>query len=396
VRVAITGDGAVCALGTSVAACLDGLYEGRVQAPGVWAPAQALANAAPVFEVTDELGEVRARDGRPLSRTSQLALLALREAWKAASPGGPGPEPERVGVVVGTTVGCTFNDEPFYRAFRSGEAPGLEPVERYLANDLAEVLAEEIGARGPRVTVTNACASGTDALGLGARWIASGRCDRVIAGGADALARFPYLGFRAMNMAPGRPRPFDLSREGLNLGEGAGIVVLESEAAARERGARCLGLVAGYGSAADAFHPTRPHPEGRGLRAALAAALADAGLAPEAVGFVNAHGTGTLENDRVEGAALAALLPRGTPVVSTKGMTGHTLGAAGALEAIFTVRNLLDGKVPPCAGFQTPDPDCALVPTTRLTPTEARAALSDSLAFGGANAALVLLAGDPS
>jgi 3-oxoacyl-[acyl-carrier-protein] synthase-1/3-oxoacyl-[acyl-carrier-protein] synthase II len=395
--VGVTGDGAVCALGATVAQCLAGLYQGRVQAPGPWAPSQALESPSPVFEVVADLVDVRARDGRPLSRTSQLALLALREALATAGAGGARPpSPERVGVIVGTTVGCTFNDEPFYRAFRAGQAPGLEAVERYVANDLAEVLAEELGARGPRATVTNACASGTDAIGLGARWIASGRCDRVIAGGADALALFPYLGFRAMNMAPVRPRPFDLSRQGLNLGEGAGVVVLESEAAARARGARCLGFVAGYGSGADAFHPTRPHPEGRGLRAALAAALADAALAPEAIGFVNAHGTGTLENDRVEGCALAALLPHRPPIVATKGMTGHTLGAAGALEAIFTLRNLLDGQLPASAGFQTPDPACAIIPTVRLTPTEARAALSDSLAFGGANAALVLLRGDPA
>ncbi|MGC4121688.1 MAG: beta-ketoacyl synthase N-terminal-like domain-containing protein [Myxococcales bacterium] len=337
---------------------------------------------------------MRARDGRLLSRSSQLALLALREALAAA--GTSAAAPERVGVILGTTVGCTFNDEPFYRSFKAGQAPGLEAVERYVANDLAEVLAEELGARGPRVTVTSACASGTDAIGLGARWIASGRCDRVIAGGADGLAAFPYLGFRAMNMAPARPRPFDQARQGLNLGEGAGIVVLETEAAARARGARCLGFVAGYGSGADAYHPTRPHPEGRGLRSALAAALADAGLGSEAIGFINAHGTGTAENDRVEGNVLAAVFPKATPIVATKGMTGHPLGAAGALEAIFTLRNLLDGKLPPSAGFATADPECGVVPTERLKPTEARAALSDSLAFGGANAALVLLKGDPS
>ncbi len=394
-EVAIVGDGVVSALGLGVQENLAGLYAGRVQPPGLGLLTTDLPDPPPVFAVTAPLDGVAARDGRPLSRTAQLALVALREAIA----GLPSVPAERVGVVMGTTVGCTFNDEDYYRAFRTGALAGpppseREPFARYLGSELATVVSEELGALGPRLTVVNACASGTDAVGIGARWLASGRCDRVIAGGADALSRFPYLGFKAMNMSPVRCRPFDRERQGLNLGEGAAVLVLERLSDARRRGARCLGVVAGYGSAADAHHPTAPHPEGRGLKRAIGLALEEAGLTPRDIGLVNAHGTGTLENDKVEGQVLAALLPAGVPVMSTKGMTGHTLGAAGAIEAVFAARNLLDGRVPSSAGCETPDPACGLEPLRECRSIAANAALSDSLAFGGANAVLVLTKGD--
>lgn len=383
-RIAVTGDGAVCSLGRNVEEVMAALYAGVVQPPGELPPSTLEAPPA-VFRVEGGPADP-VRQTRTAWLAEQAAREALRRAWGECVP----VAAARVGVCMGTTVGCTFNDEPFYRAWRGGAQPGSEAVERYLGGDLAAVVSGLVPAEGPRLTVANACASGTDALGIAAGWLASGACDLALAGGADALARFPYLGFAVLqNASRERCRPFDRQRRGLNLGEGAAVLVLEREADARRRGARILGLLEGWGSAADAHHPTSPHPEGRGLRRAIFRALEVAGLRADEVGFVNGHGTGTPDNDRVEGRVLADVF-RGAPVVATKGATGHTLGAAGALEALFTVRNLLDGRLPPSAGFRTPDPDCVTVPNATARPLSARAAVSTSLAFGGTNSVLVL------
>jgi 3-oxoacyl-[acyl-carrier-protein] synthase-1/3-oxoacyl-[acyl-carrier-protein] synthase II len=305
--------------------------------------------------------------------------------------------PDRLGIFLGTTSGCTFNDEDFFMQFRAGGEPDIAPFGQYLDNDVARVVADYVGARGPVVTVANACASGTDAIGCGAAWLRSGVCDLVVAGGADELCRFPYLGFISLqNTSPERCRPFDLHRKGLNLGEGAAIVILEREEDARRRGARILARLSGYASASDAYHPTSPHPEGRGLRKAMHLALRAAGLEATEIAFVNAHGTGTAENDRVEGRVLADLLSPSLRIFSTKGYTGHATGAAGAVEAVLTIRNLLDQRVPRSGGFQTADPECAVVPTTETRDVRCRAAISNSLAFGGTNSVLVFRRGDAS
>jgi 3-oxoacyl-(acyl-carrier-protein) synthase len=245
------------------------------------------------------------------------------------------------------------------------------------------------------VTVANACSSGADALGLAKGWIEAGLCDLAIAGGADELTRITYIGFAHLLITSAAPcRPFDKSRSGLNLGEGAGIVVLESEEALRRRGGHALAWLAGYGTCNDAHHPTAPHPEGVGLRRAIETALRDAGIAPSDVGVINAHGTSTLDNDRVEGRVLSDIFGAEVPAVSTKAHTGHTLGAAGGIEAVLSVQSLLDGTVPATVGHETPDPECGLRPTTRRTEHTARWALSDSLAFGGGNCALIFERGD--
>lgn len=390
--VVVTGTGCISALGAGVGESLRNLYDGVVQPPEAGRMEAAIDTPPPVFSVNRPL----ASDDDPLlTRTTALALAAVEEAITAArgrrQPDAPA---HRVGVVFGTTVGCTFNEEAFYRAYRAGEAPGPLAIRRYLANELSAAVADRIGARGPAVTIANACASGTDAIGVGRRWLLSGLCDLVVAGGADELARFAYLGFFSLkNCSPERCRPFDLDRRGLNLGEGAAALVLERGVDALARGADVVAEIAGYATAADAHHMTAPHPEGRGLRQAVAAALGEAGLRADQLDLVNAHGTGTAENDRVEGRVLADLLGPGTPVLSTKGYTGHTLGAAGALEAVLTAHNLLDGRVPASAGFATADPECRITPVTSCQATAARWALSTSLAFGGANSALVLLRG---
>lgn len=390
-EVVVTGDGAIAAIGRSVEACMESLYAGRAPVPRADSLPTTLAVPPPVFAVA---GEIEIASRRPLNRTSRLALHALREAMDRGWGGRLPVDASRVGVCMGTTVGSAFNDEDWYAAFRRGRDPGIDSLTLFLGNELSEVVAESVGADGPRATVVNACASGTDAVGIAASWVAEGLCDVAIAGGADALARYPYLGFSVlMNCSKEPCRPFDKNRKGLNLGEGAAMLLLERGDDARRRGARVLGRVAGYGSCADAHHPTAPHPDGRGLRAAIREALDGAGIDRAQIGFVNAHGTGTNENDRVEGRVFSDTFPPELRVFSTKAYTGHTLGAAGALEAIFTLRNLADGRVPASAGFETPDPECRIVPTRATTPVDVRAALSTSLAFGGSNSALIFTKG---
>jgi 3-oxoacyl-(acyl-carrier-protein) synthase len=345
-----------------------------------------------VFAVTDEVFD---HDNLLRTRTSSLGLSAAREAVKQAWGEDIEVPPPRLGVCMGTTVGSTFNEEEFYRAYREDENPEPVAIRRYLANDLSRVIAGHFGAGGPVTTVANACASGADALGFAKSWIEAGLCDVVIAGGADELARFPFLGFFSLkNASRERCKPFDFNRLGLNLGEAGAVLVMEREDLARDRGARILASIAGYSSAADAYHMTAPHPDGRGLRKAIRDALKDAGVAPSEVGFVNAHGTGTKENDRIEGKVLTDLLGGEVAVFSTKGATGHTLGAAGALEAVLSIGSLIEGRIPASAGFSTPDPECCLVPTTEVQEVRRHTALSTSLAFGGTNSALVLKGGD--
>jgi 3-oxoacyl-(acyl-carrier-protein) synthase len=378
--IVVAGAGMVSAAGSSIPEAMEALYSGATSAPVSPPLPTTVTPAPPSFVVRSPLPP-----DEDLTRTSRLALAALEQALASFDPASL--DPPRLGVCMGTTVGCTFNGEAFWRSYRLGEDPGIAHIDKYLRNDLSSLIARRTGAAGPVMTVVNACASGTDAIGLGAEWIASGDCDAVIAGGADELERFAYHGFLSLkNVSLAPCRPFDRGRDGLNLGEGAGIVILRRE---REAG-QVLGRILGYASASDAHHPTSPHPEGRGLRQAIVIALDKAGLSPSDVDLINAHGTATVENDRIEGRVLADLLSPDLPLVSTKGATGHTLGAAGAIEAIVALRNLADGRVPPSAGFVEPDPECRVVPTTRLVETDASVALSTSLAFGGTNSVLVL------
>jgi 3-oxoacyl-[acyl-carrier-protein] synthase-1/3-oxoacyl-[acyl-carrier-protein] synthase II len=243
--------------------------------------------------------------------------------------------------------------------------------------------------------VTNACASGTDAIGLAKGWIASGACDLAVAGGADELSRIAYNGFAGLQLSDTEQcRPFDRHRKGLNLGEGAGLLVLEGEYQALERGITPLGWVRGYGSASDAWHPTAPHPEGRGLKCAFVQALADAGISIQDVAMINAHGTGTKANDLAEAKALSNLLPESchVAIVSTKGITGHTLGAAGGLEAVLTLLVLRQGVTPGTYGYLSSDPQLPVnpIPQGISVSLPTRIGMSQSLAFGGGNAALVI------
>ena len=384
-RVLITGMGVVSAAGANVPETL-----------ATFAAAIRHVGRITVFETSLDLPAFEVRCALPAavsaarSRTLLLAGHALTEALADARLA-PDFAALRVGVAMGTTVACQLNDLAFYAAWRNcGETP-LAPVERYLQGNLAAALAAQTGATGPRVTVANACSSSADAIGVALSWLRAGRCDLVLAGGADELNRVPVCGFRALSVYSPEPcRPFDRDRRGLNLGEGAAVLVLETEDSARRRGVTAAVELSGYGAACDAHHLTAPRPDGSGLEEAIRRSLLDAGVTPADIDFTNAHGTATHDNDLVEAGTLARLFGAEARVLSTKGYTGHTLGAAGALEAAFAALALREGWLPPSAGFAQCDPDLALGALTQRTAVRGRHALSTSLAFGGNNAALVL------
>lgn len=392
VPVAITGLGCLSGAGMNLPESMESMFRNQRNPHPPLRFSTDHPVSYPVLELRDEFKLPLDDQETVYARTSQLALAAALEAltdagWDAESLRG-----KRVGVCVGTTVGCSLNCDEFYRAYKDDANPDMHIIQRFLRSNPAAVIARQLKLDGPNQTVVNACSSGTEAIGIGASWLRAGACDIVIAGGADELARVTYAGFSSLMITDTDPcKPFDVERKGLNLGEGAGIVILESETARGTKKAR--GYLLGYGSASDAYHLTAPHPEGTGLKQALSEALTGAAVTPEMVSFVNAHGTGTPDNDRVESRVLNEILPD-TPFVSTKGYTGHTLGAAGGIEAAFTVACLQRGEIPASIGFSTADPELAATPVKENTRIDGDIALSESLAFGGNNAVLIFAKGD--
>jgi 3-oxoacyl-[acyl-carrier-protein] synthase II len=334
-----------------------------------------------------KIGRIKNWRGVPDCRATRL-LIAAADDLCAQAAFRPLPlDPTRVAVVVGTALGGVEEGEKALGGDR-----GRRRLRDALYDAPAWELARWLGARGPVVTVSTACASGATALAVGADLLRSGEADAVVAGGYDALCRFVLRGFNALrSLSRDAVRPFDRRRSGLLLGEAGALGLLM-----RERdvtGAR-LGTLRGYGSASDGFHIAAPEPEGRGLERAIRAALADARLTPGDVDFVSAHGTATPLNDRIETAALKrALGPRAyeVPVNSIKGSLGHTMGAAAALEAFMCLLSAQRGLIPPTLNLEEPDPECDLdyVPG-RARPARPRIMLSTSMGFGGCNGALIL------
>jgi 3-oxoacyl-[acyl-carrier-protein] synthase-1/3-oxoacyl-[acyl-carrier-protein] synthase II len=388
--VAVTGMGLITAAGGSLEDTLRALA--RQQCFPVFPPPFATAHTFPVFRCSMKIGEA---GDFPSRRTAALARIAAREALSAAGFSRTAePEGLRLGVVVGTSVGASLNFFNFYRAFSAGENPSLTEIEEYLAANPASDLGGLLHCSGPVQCVTNACSSGADAIGIGAGWIRSGLCDLVLAGGTDALSYISYAGFGSLRLpSPTGCRPFDARRDGLTLGEGAAFMLLESESSRVKRGTGARAFVAGYGTATDAHRLTAPHPDGRGLAAALDQAFAQAGAGWEDIAFINAHGTATMANDAAEGVFFARHCPS-VPFIGTKGATGHTLGAAGAVEAVLAAAHLAAGELPPTPAFREPDPAIGSAPVSRPTPIEGRFALSQSLAFGGNNSVLLIAGGE--
>lgn len=336
-------------------------------------------------------------------RFAQFALLAAQEALRDAGlEPGHWKDSSRVAVIIGSGGGGAATMEEQHAMLLTAGADDISSLTlpMGLLNMAAGQVAIALGARGPCFAPCSACASGATAIGLGKDLLRNGVADIVVAGGAEALiTRFYVSAFARMRAlsrttdARTASRPFDAARDGFVIGEGAGIVVLESEDHARSRGARIRGRLLGYGASADAHHVTSPHPEGRGALLAMQAALRDAGIEAAEVGYINAHGTSTQGNDVVEAAAIRELFGNQVPVSSTKGVTGHLLGAAGAIEAVYAVLAMADGKAPPTANLTNPDPkiDIDLIhgAPRRL---DTHIALSNSFGFGGQNVSLIVSA----
>ena len=378
--IAITGCGAVSAFGAGVEALWRGLVEGRSAVGRV-----TRFDASPCY--TQLAAEVPAgvSPGVPEGeRETAYAVLAAREAIADAGREGLGAPAD---LALGTTLGGMGWGETYAREGWAGGARAAEILSRLHYHAPAQAVATQLGIEGEVTTVS----------------AAARRCDVALAGGADALCAFVYGGFASLlALARDTARPFDRRRNGLVLGEGAGILVLERLADARARGARVRAVLAGHGTAGDAHHLTGPHREGEGLRLAMVRALARAGpnVTPEAIGYVNAHGTSTPFNDRMEYVALSRLGGEGwarrVPLSSTKPATGHALGAAGALETIACVRALETSLLPPTLNFADPDPDCPVdcVPGKAREAPGLRMALNLAAGFGGQDAALLLVGGE--
>lgn len=330
-----------------------------------------------------------------MGRCSQMALAAARMAVADAALPSEALKGARASVVLGTTMGEANVLEDLDHAWISKGLPGVRRawLPKYGSTLLPIHVARALGAEGHVLTLPAACAAGNYAIGLSFDLIRAGKADVIVTGAAEMLQQLQFAGFvRLAAMAPERCQPFDLHRQGLILGEGAGVLVVESEAHAVRRGARVLAEVGGHGMTCDAYHITRPHPDAAGSIEAMRQAIERSGISPDAVDFINAHGTGTRHNDAAESKVIRDVFrDRRVPVSSMKSMLGHCMGAASALEAIGCVMTLDAGIYPPTIGYETPDPDCDLA----VVANEARAGkadivLNNSLAFGGYNSVTCL------
>jgi 3-oxoacyl-[acyl-carrier-protein] synthase II len=402
VDTAVTGLGLVTPGGVGTEPTWEAVVRGRATTaldPELDGHPVRLSCRVPGFDADALLGSRRALR---LDRFVQFALVAAKEAIAGAGLDPATWDGARVGVVLGCADGGPGTVETQYRVLLEEGPRRVSPLllPMQLPNMLAGQTGIEFGARGPNLVVATACASGATAIGTARDLLALDRCDIVLAGGSEAmitpLVMAGFAGMGALSRREDDPatasRPFDAGRDGFVAGEGAGVLVLERAADARARGARIRARIAGYGATADAHHMTSPDPRGRGAEAAVRAALADAGAAPGDVQHVNAHGTSTPLNDLAEGQMLARLLTGDPLVTSTKGVTGHLLGAAGAVEAALTVLTLERALIPPTASLQELDPRLDIKVATGATGAHLDLALSNSFGFGGQNAVLAIAA----
>lgn len=396
-RVAVTGLGLICALGNGVEECWRRLAAGEsriLPLTDAGSPPYKFTHGAEARDF-DPARYFSERDLLMLERFAQLAVAAAREAVAQSGLSFEGHLKDESAVVTGSSVGGQFSEEEGYRRLYRENNPRVPPltIPRTMSNAGASRIALEFGIQGPGYTVSTACSSSNHALGQAFWMVRSGQVKAAIAGGSEAVFAEGLLrAWEAMRVvSPDVCRPFSADRKGLSLGEGGGMLVLEEWEHATARGAIILGEVIGFGMSSDAHHITQPCVEGPAK--AMYWALRDAGIAPEDVDYINAHGTGTQVNDATETQAIKTVFDahaRKLLVSSTKSMHGHTLGAAGAVEAIATLLALQNGVVPPTANFTSPDAACDLdvVPNcARAAPIEI--ALSNTFAFGGLNASVV-------
>ena len=388
-RVAIVAAGVISPLGAGLEETALSLRSGRdcVTAVDRFSVAQTRCKTA--GQIPDEQlpGRGLPRHARRLHRAARMTIAALGEALAQT----PGFRPELT--VVGTTSGGMTFGEKYYRSLHDGGSLRRTPslIANYTPQKPIMDAQEAFGISAPCQVIANACASGTNAIGHAFACVRSGRYQRVLCGGYDALSELVFVGFDSLQAAtPEKCRPFDRARTGLVLGEGAAVLALENYAAAEARGAQILGEVIGYGLSTDNHHLTQPNPSGSGARQAMERALESAGIAASAIDYINAHGTATPFNDTAEGKAIAELFGR-VPVSSTKGMMGHSLGAAGAIEAIISLLALRDQILPPNINFREGDEAIDLdIVANAARPAKIRTVLSNSFGFGGTNATIIL------
>ncbi|MBU6409689.1 MAG: beta-ketoacyl-[acyl-carrier-protein] synthase family protein [Verrucomicrobia bacterium] len=395
-RVVVTGAGIVTALGAGWAANAAGFRAGRTAFRPVT-----------LFDVSRQRAKIAAETDLPmrlppsslspnhakrLARASKMLLLAAHQAWTQSGWRAQDDLP----VVVGTTSGEMSLGETYLRdglAFPRARRHQPSRVTHYQAQQQGLDVCSALGFSGPITIISNACASGANAIGHASDLIRRGRSERVLAGGYDALSQLTFAGFDSLQALSAAPcRPFDAARDGLTLGEGAAVLALESADVARRRGAEILGEIIGYGAATDTHHLTQPHPEGRAALAAMNAACLCARITPEEVDYINAHGTATPQNDATEAAAInrwAGATASKMPVSSTKSSIGHLLGAAGAVEALVCLMALREQFFPPQTSLEQADAACRFQIVRQPRDGRLQVAMSNSFGFGGANATLI-------
>lgn len=402
-RVVITGTGLLTAIGGNVGQTWSAALNGRSGLGDFTLIDRADHTSGGVCEVKDFDPEIflGRRDARRRDRFQQFAAVTAIEAMKESGLEVTDSNRERIGIYIGTGVGGirTLVEQEHIRIDRGSRRVSPFAIAMIMPNGAAGLMAIDYGIHGPANTIATACAAGNDAIGHAFRAIRLGEIDAAITGGSEsiitsvAVAGFEQAGATSPRTS-GTPQPFDKDRDGLIAGEGAGMIVLESLEHARARGAPILGEISGYAQTTDAYHITAPAEGGVGAQRAIRLALEDAGVNPEDVDYISAHGTGTPLNDSTETTAIKATLSEhayDVTISSTKSMTGHVMGATGAIETVFCVLAIRDQVVPPTINYHTPDPECDL----DYVPNEARSrkvevTLNNAFGFGGHNAVLVI------
>ena len=405
-RVVITGMGCVSPLGNDITTLWSNILAGKSGVGLIthYDTGQFEVKIGAEVKDFDGVALFGTRDARRMDRFVQFALAATIQAVEHADLAISESNRDRIGVMLGTGIGgmnTLFQQmEVFYQRGPDRVSPFLVPM--MLPDTAAGMVAIQLGVRGPNMAVVSACASGTNAIGEAAETIRRGSADVIISGGSEAvIVPIAMAGLGVMNALSTRndeperaSRPFDKGRDGFVMGEGAAILVLESLEHAIARGAQVLGEISGYGTSNDAYHISAPAENGAGAALCMKSALNSAGLSTGDIGYINAHGTSTQLNDKSETAAIKTIFGKfayNIPVSSTKSMTGHLLGAAGALEAVICVKTLEEGILPPTINYETPDPECDLdyVPN-RARPAIVQNIMSNSFGFGGHNASIIL------
>jgi 3-oxoacyl-[acyl-carrier-protein] synthase II len=395
-RVVVTGAGIVTALGLGWKVNAGGFRAGRsaFRPVTLFDVSRQRAKIAAEIDFPSELPQTRlsANTLRRLDRATWMLLHATHEAWMQAG----WDSTEYLPLVLGTTSGEMSLGEKYLQqaiALPQQKRRQATRVVHYQVQQQGLNLCNAFGFQGPLISISNACASGANAIGHAWEMLRGGRVERVLAGGYDVLCQLTFAGFDSLQaLSPTACRPFDAQRDGLTLGEGAAILTLETLAHAERRGAEILGEIIGYGAATDTHHLTQPHPEGKAALAAMTAACVSADISPEQIDYVNAHGTATPHNDATEAAAINRWAGDGAKdlrVSSTKAVSGHSLGAAGAIEAVVCLMALRGHWLPPQTAITTPDPVCHFKIVREPVDAKIETALSNSFGFGGANATLI-------